>query len=145
MYQRKEFYRGEKLGNESRTLSATTYNNLKRLFKRSEESKILVPVRKMQYLAVVKKDEIVFVDIHLQSVIEFAWYSFQPHSRIGLSSPVDFQFCWYNIKAQETMQRMPNEFSGAIEAQLEQLRKEEPGTGNNLLSFPNIQSLNSAR
>ena len=136
MQEIQHYSRGTEIGHGFHTLPATNYNNLKRLMQVSTESVLEVPVPKLQYLAVVDQNEVVFVDLHFRHVIEFAWQSLIPRDRNSLFSPVDFRSCWYNRLAHEAMLLMPEAFGAAVEKQLRLSRKISPGLTADLLAFP---------
>ncbi len=136
MYKREEFYRGTALGSEQRSMPAAFYNEMRLLYQRNETECVFVPVRALQYMAVIDNEEVIFVDIHFRRVIEFSWQAFKPQSRSGLNCPVEYECTWYNRKAADTMLRMPTEFSAAVHRQLQRLRKQEKSSDSKLLSFP---------
>lgn len=136
MLQKQDFTRGNEIGHEFHTMPATSYNNLRRLIQQNGDRTLLVPVPKLQYLAVVDPAEIVFVDLHFRHVIEFAWQSFASQDRDSLFSPVDFRYCWYNRLAHEAMQLMPEAFATALEKQLVIEKNALPSNRAALLTFP---------
>lgn len=110
MHTKETFYRGAALGNEPRSLPAATYNLMRLLFQHCGESCLFVPVRSMQYQAIIDQSEIIFVDAYRRTVVEFAWQKFNPQSRNSLTDPVPYQFVYYDKQALETMPRMQGEF-----------------------------------
>lgn len=57
MQVQESFYRGNPLKSEARTLPWQTYNLAYTLFKKSGEASLFVPIRNMQYLAVLDAEE----------------------------------------------------------------------------------------
>lgn len=104
------FKTGEILGIQQRSLPANTYNMMRTLFHQCGRSCLFVPIRSMQYQAVIDNNEVVFVYAHRRSHIEFAWRRFKPQLREGLDDSVPFEFVFYDQQALETMQRMQGEF-----------------------------------
>ncbi len=104
------FYKGEELGVEQRLLPASTYNVMRTLFHQSNRDCVFVPVRSMQYQAIIDASEVVFVDAHRRSYVEFAWRKFMYHKRSNLQDPVPYEFVYYDQQALESMLRMQGEF-----------------------------------
>ncbi len=104
------FYTGDVLGVEARLLPANTYNVMRTVFHQCGRSCVFVPVRSMQYQAVIDEYGVVFVYIHRRSMVEFAWRNFKPQQRESLEDPVPYEFVYYDEQAQESMQRMQGEF-----------------------------------
>jgi hypothetical protein len=115
------FYREEELGRENRTLPAATYNLAHTLLRQSGHDCLFVPIRSMQYLAVLDQEEFIFVDREGRRMIELAWQRFKPQGRQSLDDPVPYQVVYYMEKATETMKRLPREFHDAL-TQLSQKR-----------------------
>lgn len=105
------FYRGDALGSKQRLLPASTYNVLRTLYHQCDGGCVFVPVRSMQYQAVIDDSEVVFVYAHKRSFIEFSWCHFKPQQRNSLDDPVPYEFVYYDLQALETMQRMQGEFN----------------------------------
>ncbi|HBR98554.1 MAG TPA: hypothetical protein DD979_14445 [Gammaproteobacteria bacterium] len=135
MYQQHNYYRGEALGREKRTLPADTHHDLIRLH-RQKDSKLLLPIPKLNYLAVIQRDEICFVDLHMRQVIEFAWQGLRAENPDHLFTPLHYEFCWYNSVAHEIMDDVPDAFATAISRRLARSRQTASTSGSVLLSFP---------
>jgi hypothetical protein len=69
----------------------------------------------MQYLAIIDNEEIVFVDGLIPRTIEFSWQSFRPQARENLLDSVNYECVIYELKANQTMQRLAGEFFTALE------------------------------
>lgn len=108
------FYHEEEIGQESRTLPAATYNLAHTLLAQCGKSCLFVPIRSLQYLAVVDHEEIVFVDREGARMIELAWRRFNPKGRASLEDPVPYELVYYQNKGRETMKRLPVEFQQAL-------------------------------
>ncbi|MEE9328387.1 MAG: hypothetical protein V3U71_13960 [Cocleimonas sp.] len=48
---------------------------------------MFVPIRSMQYMAVIDREEVIFVYAHRREVIEFTWRRFNPQERNSLEDP----------------------------------------------------------
>ena len=136
MQYQEKFYRGDTLGTESCTLSAETYNNIRHLMSRHEGPQVFVPVRSLQYMAVVSETEVIFVDIHIQRVTELSWSGFQSSDRDSLNSPVSYSCSWHNSKAREHMHKIPIEFAESLKVLLNKMRDKEESQTATLLRFP---------
>jgi hypothetical protein len=109
------FYRRPETGRESRHLSSDIYNLALRLLHRCGSDALFVPIRNMQYLAVVDREEIIFVDRHGGRFIELSWRGFRPAERATLDAPVAFEAVYYTPGAAGTMTRLHAEFRQALE------------------------------
>jgi len=110
------FYRTAELKREARTLSAETYNLAHRLLGRAAQGCLFVPIRSMQYLAVLDREEFIFVDREGRRTIEIAWQRFRPGERAALDAPVAYEAVYYSANAPETMRRLQGEFLKALHA-----------------------------
>ena len=125
---RETFFRPIELNQEKWTLAAAPYNSTRRLLKHAKDKSVFVPIRTMQFLAIIDKNEIVFIDgasgYKYQDneggrIIQLAWQNFRPQGRESLSAPVPCQIVYYLESAKQTMKRIVREFSDAL-VQMEQ-------------------------
>lgn len=114
MYTEETFYRPPELSREPRTLPALTYNLAHVLFKRAASGCLFVPIRSMQFLAVLDGEEFIFVDHEGGRKIELAWQHFVPQGRDSLEAPVPYEAVYYSSSAAETMKRIQGEFHKAL-------------------------------
>ena len=127
MGQKEVFYRGKKIGHEDRMLPAVTYNAMRLLFDYSDESCVFLPIRSMQYMAVIDHEEVIFVDgLSAKKYVELAWRHFKPQQRNSLTDPVPYRFSYYDEKALETMKRVQWEFNKALVLQQERIKENQP-------------------
>ncbi len=118
------FRRGQAVAATDRALPSDTYNAMRLLLDYSDNSCVFVPIRSMQYMAVIDHEEVIFVDaISARRLVEFSWQEFRPQDRNSLSEPVLYRFVCYDEKAEETMKRAQVEFSKSIHDQLRNTRK----------------------
>lgn len=138
MYQQEDYYRGEILGVSTGHLDATSYNDMKLLLQRTEGERMYLPIRRLQYLAIIDRDEVSFVDIHLRRVVEFSWRHFRPQERDSLNCDVRFEFVWHNQRALELASEMQRAFSAALTERAKVNRQTESNarTFGVLLPFP---------
>jgi len=109
------FEHGAELEREVRRLPAEHYNKIHLLFARSHSDSLMIPIRGMQYLAVIDPEEIVFVDGQGPRSIELAWRDFHPGGREDLRTPVAYTCIYYEDKGHHTMVRLQGEFYRALE------------------------------
>jgi hypothetical protein len=108
------FYRPSELSREPRTLPAETYNLAHLLLKRAAGGCLFVPIRSMQFLAVVDGEEFIFVDREGKRMIELAWQRFAPQARQSLDQPVSYEAVYYSPAGAEIMRRIQGEFHRAL-------------------------------
>ena len=107
-------YRDAELMRESRHLPASTYNLAQTLFSRSASGCLFVPIRSMQYLAVLDAEEFVFLDGERKCWIDIAWQNFRPQLRTKLEEPVAFQAVYYRADSAQLMSRLQAELPRAL-------------------------------
>lgn len=107
-------YRDAEVAREERRMPAAAYNLAITLLARSDNQCLFVPIRSMQYLAILDAEEFVFLDSLNKSWVEIAWQNFHPQERGALDDPVPYQAVHYNDEAAETMKRLQHEFGLAL-------------------------------
>jgi hypothetical protein len=112
-YSTESFQRGAEIGRASCRLRAQTYNLMRLLLARAGDS-LFVPIRPMQYLAVVDAEEVIFVDGQDRRWIELAWKDFRPAARSALDEPVPYEVVYYRASGRGTAPRISAEFPRAI-------------------------------
>lgn len=132
MQVQESFYRGNPLKSEVRSLPWQTYNLAYTLLKKSGAS-LFVPIRSMQYLAVLDAVEFIFVDGIAGRAVSIAWQKFRPGGRASLADPVPYTVIFYQLDAEEIMKRLQAEFLKALQLLAERQKQE---SGAQLLSFP---------
>lgn len=113
------FHRGDELGRQSSLMPASSYNEMYILFHRSGKSCLFVPIRSMQYMAVIDHEEVIFVDSMRKALVEFSWERFHPQSREKLTDVVPYEFVYYDFRALETIKRIQMEFPKYIHQMME--------------------------
>jgi hypothetical protein len=109
-------YRDSEIRREARHLPAEAYNTAHLLLEHSRGGVVFVPIRSMQYLAVIDHEEIIFLDSENKSWVEIAWQNFCPQQRSALTEPVAYEAVYYTSGAAETMKRLLGEFPQALKA-----------------------------
>ena len=140
MQQTEVFHRGEEIGHEARKLPAVTYNTIRLLFDYSDTSAVFLPIRSMQYMAVIDHEEIIFVDgLSARRSIEFAWQQFKPQERSNLTDPVSYRFTYYDEKALETMKRLQWEFDKFLHQQHDKQKELQISSGAEVINLDNTK------
>ncbi len=127
-HDRESFERGPALHRQGSVLPAAAYNQTRILLANSACGCVFVPIRSMQYLAVIDAEEIIFVDSQYKRWVEVAWRAFKPQSRSALDQPVEYQAVFYVSDAAETQRRLQGDFHQALE--LLAKRQRPRGTAN---------------
>ncbi|MBU6441101.1 MAG: hypothetical protein KGJ03_06075 [Betaproteobacteria bacterium] len=126
-------HRGPELWREPRSMAAATYNLARTLQMRSANGVAFVPIRSLQVLAIVDREEFVFVDSQQRALALLAWERLRPDHRSGLDQPVEFEAVGYGEPARDAMLRLPREFHEALRTLALRRRNEQPAT---LLHLP---------
>ena len=124
------FERSDEIRRETHTLPAATYNRLTVLFARGAREPLFVPIRAMQYLAIVDREEVVFVDGAGPRVIEIAWQGFHRQERAGLQDPVEYQQVFYEPAGIAISRRLPGEFLKALREMESKQSAKTPGNAS---------------
>lgn len=108
-------YRDTELLREPRQLPAATYNLAHTLLTHSPTGNVFVPIRSMQYLAILDNEEFVFIDAERKNLIGIAWQNFRPQARQSLDDPVPYSAVYYHPDASDVMKRLQAEFPQALQ------------------------------
>jgi hypothetical protein len=117
------FFRPDEVHRERTALPAVIYNHCRRLLTRSESNCVFVPIREMQYVAVVDAEEIIFVDSQTGHMvvdgvggrpIQLSWRFGAPGARESLSRPVDLTVIHYRESLEEVQRRLIGAFNRAL-------------------------------
>ena len=107
-------YRDRELAREPRLLPASTYNLAHTLLARSPNGCLFVPIRSIQYLAILDEEEFVFLDGERKCWIGIAWQNFRPQMRASLDEPVGYHAVYYQADSAELMVRLQGELPRAL-------------------------------
>ena len=127
---RETFFRPEELAREELAIPAVLYNRCRLLHTRAETPHLFVPIRSMQFLAVVEQSEIIFVDNQggyaVQDgeggrLITLAWQFDSRVPRESLSEPVAMALVHYAPQVNALHRRIMSELPAAL-SRLEQKR-----------------------
>ncbi len=139
------FFRPPEMTREKIKIPAALFNRCRLMLQRCEYEHFFVPVRSMQFIAVVDSGEIIFVDSLNYAVrdgeggrmILLAWEFGQEGVRDSLSAPVAVDLIHYAANARELHNRLMVELPKALDLLEERARKHgcEPKQ-KKVLSFP---------
>jgi len=129
-YTRETFFRPREVERRPSSLPASIYNPLQLLLARSETDCVFVPIRSMQYQAVVERQEVIFVDSQGYAqqdgeggrLIRLAWQPTLAGPRDSLDRPVPFDLVLYFPDLKETQWRLLSEIQPALRQMLERQR-----------------------
>jgi hypothetical protein len=116
------FFRPEETARERVTLPAPLYNRCRLLLARCPRPHVFVPIRTMQYQAVIDSEEIIFVDNQGYAVrdgrggrlIVLAWKFAPGNPRDSLTEPVPMEILYYGHETHDTHRRLMSEFPRAL-------------------------------
>ena len=126
-------YRDREIGWELRQLPAATYNLAHTMLARSTTGNLFIPIRAMQYLAIMDAEELVFLDGERKCWIDIAWRKFHPQKRTALDEPVEYEAVYYSEGAEKLMNRLQAEFPRALQELAKKATVEGPAR---VLKFP---------
>jgi len=123
---------------------AEIYNLYHSLYARCHAGHVFVPIRTLQFMAVLDKNEIVFVDSQSYAFSEneggrlilIAWKFPQSHDRDALSDPMPCEVVFYEQKNSDLQLRLVSEFRSAMELMDQRYRDEKlPAKGAKILQL----------
>ena len=127
------FFRPAEVAREQLNLPAPLFNRCVVLLNRSTTRNVFIPVRAMQYQAVIDDEEIIFVDNQGYAVqdgkggrlIILAWQMPIHHSRDSLTEPVPIEVVYYVSEDHNIHRRLIGEFPKALDLYEERLKDAE--------------------
>lgn len=126
------FFLPDEVGRASVSIPASLFNRCRLLLTRCHYEHIFVPIRSMQFLAVIDAEGIVFVDSQAYAVrdgeggrmILLAW-QFRPELRPdSLTEPVTIDVVYYHPDAQQIQKRLQGEFIRALDILEDRIRQQ---------------------
>ncbi|UJP05374.1 MAG: hypothetical protein LZF61_11185 [Nitrosomonas sp.] len=126
-------YRDPEVSRVERYLPAKTYNLAVTLLSHCATPYLFVPIRSMQYMAIIDHDEFVFIDGERKCWIDIAWCDFRRQERNTLDEPVAYQVVFYRDRMPAVMLRLQREFPLALEALAGRSKLEGPAR---IIHFP---------
>lgn len=128
-----KLYREDPILRETRHLPAGTYNLARLLLAHAGAPHVFVPIRSMQYLAIIDEEEIVFVDRERPSLVQLSWQAFRRRERNALDERVEFEAAFHTRESLGLMTRLMSEFPRAMQAMADKDRITAPAA---VLPFP---------
>lgn len=126
-------YRDQEVSHESRHLPATTYNLAITMLANSASHELFVPIRTMQYLAILDDEEFVFLDGERKCWVDIAWRKFRSQARTSLDQPVEYEAVYYRYGQSDIMARLQTEFPRALQALASKSKNDGPAS---VIQFP---------
>ncbi|MGD8933260.1 MAG: hypothetical protein PVF35_00665 [Gammaproteobacteria bacterium] len=136
------FFLPPEVDRQAWSVPAEIYNLYRSLLSKSVTGNVFVPIRTMQFLAVMDKNEIIFVDSQSYAVsgneggrlILIAWKFNSKPDRDALSDPVPCDVIFYERKDRDTQLRLVREFRESLELMDQRYRDEQmPAEGAKIL------------
>ncbi|KAA6186735.1 hypothetical protein F2Q65_05040 [Thiohalocapsa marina] len=117
------FFRPDELRREHGRIRADLFNRCRLLLSRSRLAHVFVPIRGMQFLAVITPDEVLFVDSEAYAVrgdeggrmILLAWQRLAAEPRDSLTAPVSMDVVHYHPDQEQTQRRLMAELPKAVD------------------------------
>lgn len=138
------FFLPDEVERKSWSVPAEIYNLYHSLQMRCEVGHVFVPIRNMQFMAVLDKNEIVFVDSQSYAVSEdeggrlilIAWKFASSHDRDALTDPIPCEVVFYEKKSTDLQLRLIAEFRQAMELMDKRYRDDQlPAKGAKILTL----------
>ena len=138
------FFRPPEVARQSSAMPAELYNATQRLLGRSRTGCVFVPIRSMQYIGVIDRGEVVFVDSQAYAyqgeqggrLILVAWQPRPAPGRASLAEPVPCDVVFYEADLAEVQRRLVGEFGRALQELERRSRDVElPAQGARILPF----------
>jgi hypothetical protein len=126
-------YRDTEINRESRHLPAATYNLAITLLARCSTRHLFVPIRNMQYMAILDNEEFVFIDGERKCWIDISWQNFKPQARDALDQPVAYEVVAYRDHMNAVMSRLQSEFPVALQTLVNKTKLDGPAR---IINFP---------
>jgi len=129
---RETFFRPREHTRERSALPAIVFNNLSLILKRSGSESLFIPIRSMQFQAIVEREEIIFVDSHGGyahqdgkggRLIRLAWQTASARERESLDGPVPCEIVYYFPDLKEIQRRLMSAFPPVLRQILQQQRE----------------------
>jgi len=116
------FFIPEEVARARASLSAETFNLYRLLLSRGAQDHFFVPIRNMQYLAVITNHEILFVDSQDYAVkdgeggrlVVLSWQTVGTGQRSALDESVPIEVIYYKHNAEPIQSRLMSEFPRAM-------------------------------
>jgi len=117
------FFTPDEFSSHESRLMSTTYNLAHVLLNRSQSEHLFIPIRSLQYLAIIEKEAFWFVDSQAYAVrgdeggrlIRVSWHPLiDAHDRDGLTQHMDCRVVFYGGDMSDIQTRLTGEFYQAM-------------------------------
>lgn len=130
--QSETFFRPDQLACERLTIPAALYNACRLTLSRCSNVHAFVPVRSMQIMAVIDREEVIFIDSQDYAVqddeggklICLAWAFRHEAGRDDLTEPAPIELKYYREDARQLHNRLVGEFAQTLDLMAERLLTE---------------------
>ena len=138
------FFLPKEVERKSWSAPADIYNLYHSLLVRSQSGHVFVPIRSLQFLAILDKNEIIFVDSQSYAVSEneggrlilIVWEFTKSHDRAALTEPMNCEVIFYEQKNRDLQLRLVSEFRNAMQLLDQRYRNEHlPAKGAKILKL----------
>ncbi len=138
------FFLPKEVDRKTWSVPAEIYNLYHSLQRRNEVGHVFVPIRSLQFMAILDKNEIVFVDSQSYAVSEteggrlilLAWKFPVSHHRDSLTDAMPCEVVFYENRNSDLQLRMIAEFKEAMELMDQRYRDEQiPAKGAKILTL----------
>jgi len=122
-HDKQSFFTPEEFSCQKSRLTSATYNLAHILLNRNQLDHLFIPIRSMQYLAVIEQSHFWFVDSQAYAVqdneggrlIRISWHPIMdPSQRTGLNQPIDCRVVFYGKDMNDIQRRLIGEFYQAM-------------------------------
>ena len=138
------FFLPKEVDRKDWSVAANIYNLYHSLQKRSQTGHVFVPIRSLQFMAVLDKNEIIFVDSQSYATSEneggrlilIAWKFALSHDRDALTDSMPCEVVFYEKSNNDLQLRLVSEFRVAMELLDQRYRdKQIPAKGAKILTL----------
>ena len=138
------FFLPQQFSEKASTLRAEIYNLAQTLLKRTPSRHVFVPIRSMQYLAIIDGPDIWFVDSQAYAVngneggrmITVSWHIEPTDDRDSLVQHLPLRIVFYDMDMSEIQLRLSGEFLQAMQQMDQRYRDSQiPGEGARIVAF----------
>lgn len=125
------FFRPSEIGRERLAIPAPLYNQCRLMLARCQYEHIFVPVRSMQFQAVIDSEEVIFVDNQAYAVrdgeggklIRLSWKFCHQEGRDSLTEPAPIDLVSYDEETRDLHNRLIGEFKKALDIMEERYKE----------------------
>ncbi|MDQ6989065.1 MAG: hypothetical protein Q9M19_04220 [Mariprofundaceae bacterium] len=132
-FYKESFFRPAAIAESDSRTAALLFNTYRLLLMKSEGNCVFVPIREMQYQAVLTADEVIFVaseggyaiDVKGEGgrIVQLSWRWQHSHDRDSLNQPVPLHVTFYHRGLEETQRLLLSLLPAALQAKLDILER----------------------